>query len=99
VKRAPDNVRYLEQFGKHILTRSFTARDPKPTTDAPMVSQAWFEAYLGGEWYAFDARSNIPRIGWVLIARGRDGGGRRDQQEFGPNALSIFTYGPKKSQR
>ena len=43
---------------------------------------AWFEAYLGGEWYAFDARNNIPRIGWVLIARGRDGGGRRDQQEF-----------------
>jgi hypothetical protein len=45
---------------------------------------AWFEAYLGGEWYAFDARNNIPRIGWVLIARGRDGGGRRDQQEFWP---------------
>jgi hypothetical protein len=43
---------------------------------------AWFEAYLGGKWYAFDARNNIPRIGWVLIAHGRDGGGRRDQQEF-----------------
>ena len=28
MKRAPDNVRYLEQFGKHILTRIFTARDP-----------------------------------------------------------------------
>jgi hypothetical protein len=31
MKRAPDNVRYLEQFGKHILTRSFTARDPNRT--------------------------------------------------------------------
>jgi hypothetical protein len=31
IKRAPDNVRYLGQFGEHILTRSFTARDPKPT--------------------------------------------------------------------
>ena len=28
MKRAPDNVRYLGQFGEHILTRSFTARDP-----------------------------------------------------------------------
>ena len=31
IKRAPDNVRYLGQFGEHILTRSFTARDPTPT--------------------------------------------------------------------
>ena len=30
VKRAPVNVRYLWLFGEHILTRSFTARDPKP---------------------------------------------------------------------
>jgi hypothetical protein len=28
VKRAPVNVRYLWLFGEHILTRSFTARDP-----------------------------------------------------------------------
>jgi hypothetical protein len=33
IKRAPDNVRYLGQFGEHILTRSFTARDPKATSD------------------------------------------------------------------
>jgi hypothetical protein len=32
VKRGPGNVRYLGQFGKHILTRSFTARDPERTT-------------------------------------------------------------------
>jgi hypothetical protein len=31
VKRAPVNVRYLWLFGEHILTRSFTARDPKLT--------------------------------------------------------------------
>ena len=31
MKRAPDNVRYLGQFGEHILKRSFTARDPQPT--------------------------------------------------------------------
>src|SRR6266404_3909216 len=31
IKRAPGNVRYLGKFGENILTRSFTARDPKPT--------------------------------------------------------------------
>jgi transglutaminase-like putative cysteine protease len=33
---------------------------------------AWFEAYLGGRWYTFDPRNNVPRIGRVLVARGRD---------------------------
>jgi len=33
---------------------------------------AWFEAYIGGRWYTFDPRNNEPRIGRVLIARGRD---------------------------
>ena len=28
IKRAPHNVRYLGQFGEHILTQSFTALDP-----------------------------------------------------------------------
>jgi Zn-dependent alcohol dehydrogenase len=37
MKRAPDNVRYLGQFGEDILTRSFTARDPKPTSDLRLV--------------------------------------------------------------
>jgi hypothetical protein len=46
--------------------------------------------------YTFDARNNIPRIGWVLIARGRDGGGRRISRSFGPNALSIFTVWTEK---
>jgi len=32
IKRAPDNVRYLRRFGEHILTRSFTARDPEETS-------------------------------------------------------------------
>ena len=37
-----------------------------------MDFSAWFEAYLGGRWYAFEARNHPPRIGRVLIARGRD---------------------------
>ena len=43
-----------------------------PLTDAPMDFSAWFEAYLEGRWWAFDARNNTPRIGRVLMATGRD---------------------------
>jgi transglutaminase-like putative cysteine protease len=40
--------------------------------DTPMDFHAWFEAYVGGRWYAFDARHNQPRIGRVVVGRGRD---------------------------
>jgi transglutaminase-like putative cysteine protease len=40
--------------------------------DLPMDFHTWFEAYLGGRWYTFDARHNTPRIGRVVIGRGRD---------------------------
>jgi transglutaminase-like putative cysteine protease len=43
-----------------------------PKMDAPMDFSAWFEVYLSGEWYTFDARHNVPRIGRILVARGRD---------------------------
>ena len=43
-----------------------------PPADAPMDFSAWFEAFLDGEWRTFDARHNTPRIGRILIARGRD---------------------------
>jgi transglutaminase-like putative cysteine protease len=43
-----------------------------PPDPAPMDFSAWFEVYLGDRWYTFDARHNIPRIGRILIARGRD---------------------------
>jgi transglutaminase-like putative cysteine protease len=62
-----------------------------PASDAPMDFSAWFEAYLGGEWYTFDARNNIPRIGRVLIARGRDAADVAISTTFGPNTLSSFT--------
>lgn len=38
----------------------------------PMDFSAWFEVYLGGQWWTFDARNNRPRIGRVLMAVGRD---------------------------
>jgi transglutaminase-like putative cysteine protease len=51
---------------------------------------AWFEAFLGGRWYTFDPRNNIPRIGRVLIARGRDAADVPISNSFGPNSLTSF---------
>jgi transglutaminase-like putative cysteine protease len=62
-----------------------------PVSDAPMDFAAWFEAYVGGKWHTFDARNNIPRIGRVLIARGRDAADVAISTTFGPNTLSSFT--------
>ena len=50
----------------------------------------WFEAFLGGEWFTFDPRNNIPRIGRVLIGRGRDAVDVAISTTFGPNTLSGF---------
>ena len=51
---------------------------------------AWFEAYIGGHWYTFDPRNNVPRIGRVLIARGRDAADVAMTTTFGPNRLEGF---------
>ena len=50
----------------------------------------WFEAFLGERWYTFDARNNAPRIGRVLIARGRDACDVALSSTFGPNTLESF---------
>jgi transglutaminase-like putative cysteine protease len=52
---------------------------------------AWMEVYLGGQWHTFDPRNNVPRIGRVLIARGRDAADVAIATTFGPNALEKFT--------
>ena len=56
----------------------------------PMDFASWFEAYLGGRWYTFDARNNMPRIGRVLIAQGRDAADVPITHTFGPNTLVSF---------
>jgi transglutaminase-like putative cysteine protease len=61
-----------------------------PPEETPMDFSAWFEAYLGGRWYAFDARHNVPRIGRVLIARGRDATDVALVTSFGPSKLVGF---------
>jgi transglutaminase-like putative cysteine protease len=61
-----------------------------PVSDAPMDFAGWFEAYLGDAWYTFDARNNQPRVGRVLIARGRDAADVAISMTFGPNVLEGF---------
>ncbi|HEY3697172.1 transglutaminase family protein [Phenylobacterium sp.] len=55
-----------------------------------MDFSAWFEVYLDGRWYAFDARNNRPRIGRVLIARGRDATDVAISNAFGEATLVGF---------
>lgn len=61
-----------------------------PPVPYPMDFSAWFEVFLGGRWYTFDARHNTPRIGRVLMARGRDAGDVPLTMAFGPNTLKKF---------
>ena len=56
----------------------------------PMDFSAWFEVYLGGRWYTFDARNNRPRIGRLLMARGRDATDVAISTSFGPTILAGF---------
>jgi transglutaminase-like putative cysteine protease len=57
----------------------------------PMDFAGWFEAYVGNRWYTFDARNNTPRIGRILMARGRDACDVALTNTFGPNTLQRFT--------
>ena len=56
--------------------------------ETPMDFHAWFEAYVGGRWHAFDARHNTPRIGRVLVGRGRDAIDAALTTAYGPAALT-----------
>jgi len=61
--------------------------EPEPE---PMDFSAWFEVYLGGRWYAFDARHNVPRIGRIVMARGRDAADVALSTTFGRNTIKRF---------
>jgi transglutaminase-like putative cysteine protease len=62
-----------------------------PRDPAPMDFSAWFEVFLGGRWFTFDARHNHPRIGRILIARGRDAADVAISTCFGASNLARFT--------
>ena len=59
--------------------------------EAPMDFSAWFEAYLGGGWWTFDARHNRPRIGRIPMAYGRDAADVPISTSFGPAGLAGFS--------
>jgi transglutaminase-like putative cysteine protease len=61
-----------------------------PAAPEPMDFSAWFEAFLGGRWYTFDARHNTPRIGRILMARGRDATDVALSTSFGATRLASF---------
>ena len=61
-----------------------------PRDPAPMDFSAWFEAFLDGRWFTFDARHNRPRIGRVVIGRGRDAADVAISTAFGPTQLVRF---------
>ncbi len=61
-----------------------------PPPHGVMDFAAWFEVFLDGHWHTFDARNNEPRIGRVLIARGRDASDVAISTTFGPNRLTTF---------
>jgi transglutaminase-like putative cysteine protease len=61
-----------------------------PVDPAPMDFSAWFEVYLDGRWYTFDARHNHPRIGRIVMARGRDAADVAISTTFGAAQLVRF---------
>ena len=61
-----------------------------PPPYGPMDFAGWMEVFLGGQWYVFDPRNNMSRIGRVLIARGRDAVDVAISTTFGPNQLVGF---------
>jgi transglutaminase-like putative cysteine protease len=61
-----------------------------PADPAPMDFSAWFEVYQGGMWHTLDARHNMPRIGRILVARGRDATDVAISTAFGIATLVRF---------
>jgi transglutaminase-like putative cysteine protease len=73
-----------------------------PSDPAPMDFSAWSEVFLDGKWYTFDARHNRPRMGRVVIARGRDATDVPLLHTFGPHHLSqfkVWTYEHKQDEQ
>jgi transglutaminase-like putative cysteine protease len=62
-----------------------------PIQPCPMDFSAWFEVFLEGRWWTFDARHNQPRIGRVLMATGRDAADVAITTSFGTSFLKKFS--------
>jgi transglutaminase-like putative cysteine protease len=56
----------------------------------PQDFSAWIEVFIGGQWRTFDPRNNVPRIGRIVVARGRDAADVPLINSFGPHELKAF---------
>jgi transglutaminase-like putative cysteine protease len=61
-----------------------------PVDINPMDFSAWFEIFLDGCWYTMDARHNHPRIGRMVMGRGRDAADVAMSTAFGVANLVRF---------
>jgi transglutaminase-like putative cysteine protease len=68
-----------------------------PLPAEPMDFAAWFEVFLDGRWHTFDARNNRPRIGRVVVGRGRDAVDVALITSFGPLTLTGFEVRAQES--
>jgi transglutaminase-like putative cysteine protease len=71
-------------------TNGFLGDIGVPKDPSPMDYSAFFEAFLDGQWFTFDARHNKPRIGRILVSRGRDATDIPLVSSFGPHTLTQF---------
>jgi transglutaminase-like putative cysteine protease len=93
-KRGAERVGVCRDFALHehpgALLQQISRHIGVPPDPAPMDFSAWFEAFLGGKWRTFDARHNMPPIGRILIARGRDAADIPLVNSFGQHILKSF---------
>jgi transglutaminase-like putative cysteine protease len=57
----------------------------------PMDLHAWFEAYIGSQWYTFDPKEPQTEAGRIVIAYGRDAADVALVTQFGPSVLRDMT--------
>ncbi|MBC7681827.1 MAG: transglutaminase family protein [Ferruginibacter sp.] len=55
----------------------------------PMDLHAWFEVFVGGRWYTFDATQTQPRGGRIVLAYGRDAADVAFISDYGSAPLEI----------
>lgn len=56
----------------------------------PMDLHAWFEAYVGGRWYTFDATQSVLQGGYVAVGYGRDAADVAIYNQFGPAVFPKY---------
>jgi transglutaminase-like putative cysteine protease len=86
IVRKPINGSIASSDSPYYLGDIGVPRDP-----APMDFSAWFEVFIGGRWFTFDARHNHSRVGRIVIARGRDAADVAISTSFRAAILTRFS--------